>query len=113
MKGASTASTGISELDRALGGLYWGDNVVLDAESTKWVEPFYRAATEATLYDKTTFVTLSKDPAEVEERYFREPPSSTRARARTSPGHALCWTRSRSGAPSRAATSCSSTRWRP
>ena len=33
----------MSELDRALGGLYWGDNVVWDAEAADDVGPFYAA----------------------------------------------------------------------
>ncbi len=65
----STATTGIEELDRALGGLYWGDNVVLDAESKAAVEPFYRAATEAGLYDTITFVTLAREPEELEASF--------------------------------------------
>ncbi len=65
----STATTGIEELDRALGGLYWGDNVVLDAESKAAVEPFYRAATEAALYDTITFVTLAREPEELEASF--------------------------------------------
>ena len=65
----STATTGIAELDRALGGLYWGDNVVLDAESPDAVEPFYRAAASATLYDTITFVTLARDPDELQASF--------------------------------------------
>ena len=41
--GSSTATTGVAELDRALNGLYWGDNVVFDAELAADVEPFYAA----------------------------------------------------------------------
>ena len=33
------ASTGISELDAALGGLYWGDNVVWDAHGEVTARP--------------------------------------------------------------------------
>ena len=69
MASAATASTGIPELDRALGGLYWGDNVVLDARSPLAVEPFYRAVTEATLYDSTTFVTLARKPRELQTSF--------------------------------------------
>jgi transcriptional regulator with XRE-family HTH domain len=65
-----TATTGVPELDRALGGLYWGDNVVLDAETAAEVEPFYRAAaSEASLYDGAGFVTLERDPQEVRALY--------------------------------------------
>jgi transcriptional regulator with XRE-family HTH domain len=64
---ARTATTGIPALDRALGGLYWGDNVVLDGESPTDVEPFYLAAAsaEASLYDAMAFVTVSRDPKEI------------------------------------------------
>ena len=68
---AATASTGIPELDRALGGLYWGDNVVLDTEDPLAVAPFYRAVAEATLYDAITFVTLSQAPEEVKASFPR------------------------------------------
>ena len=69
MTSSATASSGIAELDRALGGLYWGDNVVLDAESPVVVEPFFRAAIEAPLYDAITFVALTRDPDELQASY--------------------------------------------
>ncbi len=65
-----TATTGVAELDRALGGLYWGDNVVLDAEETADVAPFYRAvAAQAALYDTAAFVTVEREPAELSEAF--------------------------------------------
>jgi transcriptional regulator with XRE-family HTH domain len=69
MTTSATATSGIAELDRVLGGLYWGDNVVLDAESQSVVEPFYHAASEATLYDVITFVTLAREPTELAVSY--------------------------------------------
>jgi len=39
--------TGISELDRTLGGLYWGDNVVWELEDSASLDPFL-AAVEST-----------------------------------------------------------------
>ena len=65
-----TATTGVGELDRALNGLFWGDNVVFDAEQAADVEPFFRAvAAEATLYEASAFVTLAREPAELEQSY--------------------------------------------
>lgn len=65
-----TASTGLAELDQVLGGLYWGDNVVLSAEEPDDPEPFYAAAA-ATIddYDGVGFVTLDRDPDEIHSRF--------------------------------------------
>ena len=41
-----TATTGIAELDAALGGLFWGDNVVWEADEDGLPEPFFRAVAE-------------------------------------------------------------------
>jgi transcriptional regulator with XRE-family HTH domain len=38
------ASTGVPALDEALGGLFWGDNVVFEVAEPSSAEPFYRAA---------------------------------------------------------------------
>ncbi|HEX2111584.1 MAG TPA: XRE family transcriptional regulator [Gaiellaceae bacterium] len=55
-------STGIPELDDALGGLFWGDNVVLEVADPRAAEPFYRAvATAADRYDRRVYVALSAD----------------------------------------------------
>lgn len=52
------ASTGLQALDTVLGGLYWGDNVVWQLDSTP-VEPFYRAiACRSEDFDTRTFVSL-------------------------------------------------------
>ena len=65
-----TATTGVDELDRALNGLFWGDNVVFAADDAGEVEPFFRAvAAKAARYDGSAFVTLVRDPAEVERAY--------------------------------------------
>ena len=65
-----TGTTGVSELDRALGGLYWGDNVVWDAESADEVGPFYAAAAaKASEYDAAAYVTLTAEPEAVEAAY--------------------------------------------
>ena len=67
MAGASgspddAASTGIPELDDALGGLFWGDNVVFEVGDLQRAEPFYRAlATAAAPYDQRLYVSLSGD----------------------------------------------------
>jgi transcriptional regulator with XRE-family HTH domain len=65
-----TATTGLDELDRALGGLYWGDNVVWDAEAADDAGPFYAAvAATAWEYDAAAYVTLTESPERVEARY--------------------------------------------
>ena len=37
------AASGVTELDRAIGGLFWGDNVVFQANSGAVAAPFFRA----------------------------------------------------------------------
>ena len=65
-----TGTTGVRELDRALGGLYWGDNVVWDTEAADDVSPFYAAvAAMAAEYDAAAFVTLTEEPEAVEAAY--------------------------------------------
>ncbi len=60
------ATTGIPELDLALGGLYWGDNVVWEIEGSGTAEPFFRAAvTRAGTYDTAAYVTVTRSPDEV------------------------------------------------
>jgi DNA-binding XRE family transcriptional regulator len=59
------ASTGVAELDDALGGLFWGDNVVFEVSRPAFAEPFYRAvATASEPYDQRLYVGLS-DPLPV------------------------------------------------
>ncbi len=66
----STATTGVDELDRALNGLFWGDNVVFAADDAADVEPFFRAvAAKAARYEASAFVTLEREPAELERSY--------------------------------------------
>jgi transcriptional regulator with XRE-family HTH domain len=68
--GALTASSGIPALDEALGGLYWGDNVVWQADEDAPVDAFYRAvAGTASEYQLAAFVSLTIDPAELEQSY--------------------------------------------
>lgn len=65
-----TGTTGVGELDRALGGLYWGDNVVWDVEAADDVGPFYAAAAaRASEYDAAAYVTLTAEPDAVEAAY--------------------------------------------
>src|SRR6185503_15532310 len=40
---AGPATTGSNDLDRALGGLYWGDNVVFEVRRAGQAEPFFDA----------------------------------------------------------------------
>ena len=68
--GASTASSGIPALDEALGGLYWGDNVVWQADDDAPVDAFFRAvAGTASHYQLAAFVSLGTAPAELERSY--------------------------------------------
>jgi transcriptional regulator with XRE-family HTH domain len=54
------ASTGIAELDEALGGLFWGDNVVLEVADPPAAAPFYRAAAAVEgQFDQRVHVSLS------------------------------------------------------
>jgi transcriptional regulator with XRE-family HTH domain len=56
------ASTGIRELDDALGGLFWGDNVVFEAPGARGADPFYRAVAEAPgEYDQRLHIRLSDE----------------------------------------------------
>jgi DNA-binding XRE family transcriptional regulator len=57
------ASTGIPVLDDALGGLFWGDNVVFEVPEPAAAEPFYRAvATDREPYDQRLYIGLSGAP---------------------------------------------------
>src|SRR5215471_5607283 len=67
-----SASTGVAELDRALDGLYWGDNVV-------WVWEGGELSSQGIFYDaiaqrrddfgRTGYVVASTDPATVKARW--------------------------------------------
>jgi transcriptional regulator with XRE-family HTH domain len=67
-----SASTGVAELDRALDGLYWGDNVV-------WVWEGAEASSQGLFYDaiarrredfgRAGYVVAVSDPAEVKARW--------------------------------------------
>jgi transcriptional regulator with XRE-family HTH domain len=67
-----SAGTGVAELDRALDGLYWGDNVV-------WVWEVGDTSSQGIFYDaiaqrredfgRTGYVVVSSDPAEVKVRW--------------------------------------------
>lgn len=64
------ASTGVADLDRALHGLYWGDNVVFEPDSTDTALPFFAAvAQEAEVYDQAAYVTLTLDPETIHRDY--------------------------------------------
>src|SRR5262249_36410325 len=67
-----TAGTGIAELDKALDGLYWGDNVVWvwEGGETSSQELFYDAiARRRDDFGKAGYVITSRDPAEVTARW--------------------------------------------
>ena len=66
----SVATTGVEALDSVLGGLYWGDNVVFDADDRASVEPFYGAAAESgEAYAQTAYVVVDSDRDEVAKRF--------------------------------------------
>ena len=53
------AGTGVAELDEALGGLFWGDNVVFEVGAGAGAAPFYRAiASSEVAYDRRLLVRL-------------------------------------------------------
>ena len=60
----SMPGSGIPSLDRALGGLYWGDNVVWELENGASVEPFVAAlASTSSSFDGMAHVALSNGSA--------------------------------------------------
>jgi len=64
------ASTGVADLDRALHGLYWGDNVVFEPDSTDATVPFFTAIAEhSEVYDHAAYVTLTLDPEKINRDY--------------------------------------------
>jgi transcriptional regulator with XRE-family HTH domain len=64
------ASTGVADLDRALHGLYWGDNVVFEPDSTDTAQPFFAAVAEhSEAYDHAAYVTLTLDPEIIHRDY--------------------------------------------
>src|ERR1700745_1403675 len=67
-----SAGTGVAELDLALDGLYWGDNVVWVWEGSDLTAPriFYDAiAHPREDLGGTGYVVVSSDPADVRERW--------------------------------------------
>jgi transcriptional regulator with XRE-family HTH domain len=68
-----SATTGVSELDRALDGLYWGDNVVWVWEGAGEAASqrlFYDAITKRRdLFGRTGYVVASSDPAAVKRQW--------------------------------------------
>lgn len=65
-----TATTGLAELDDALGGLFWGDNVVWESEDAASLEPFFAALVSSRArYDFAAWVTLTRAPEELEALY--------------------------------------------
>jgi transcriptional regulator with XRE-family HTH domain len=59
------ASTGNAELDDALGGLFWGDNVVFEVADPTLAAPFYRAvAAVQAQFDQRLYVSLTGAQAE-------------------------------------------------
>jgi len=70
MTDEGAASTGVAALDAALDGLYWGDNVVWEAEGPAAAEAFYGAlADQRAAYDHAGYVSLRRSPDEVRAVY--------------------------------------------
>lgn len=59
------AATGVAALDKAIGGLFWGDNVVFEIGEGAAPEPFFRAvAASDVAYDRRLYVRLGdRSPA--------------------------------------------------
>src|SRR4051794_40120565 len=63
-------STGIDDLDRAMHGLLWGDNVVFETDRAETAAPFFAAISEhAPTYDWAAYVSLRHPPEEVRTRF--------------------------------------------
>src|SRR5215471_1002478 len=88
-----SAATGVAELDRALDGLYWGDNVVWVWESGELSsqELFYDAiAQRRDDFGRTGYVIASSDPAEITARWpWLEIIDARKGTPITSPRHLL------------------------
>jgi transcriptional regulator with XRE-family HTH domain len=66
----AAASTGVAGLDAALDGLYWGDNVVWEAEDPDDAAPFYGALAERHAeYDLAAYVSLQRPPEALRALY--------------------------------------------
>ncbi len=66
---SSTATSGIAELDAALGGLFWGDNVVWETDDRAALEPFFASVVGSReRYNFAAYVTLSREPDEIRRR---------------------------------------------
>ena len=56
---ADVASAGVGELDQAIGGLFWGDNVVFQVTDGASADPFFRAvASTSVAYERRIAVRL-------------------------------------------------------
>src|SRR5216117_3665718 len=88
-----SAATGVAELDRALDGLYWGDNVVWVWEGGELSsqELFYDAiAQRRDDFGRTGYVVASSDPAEITARWpWLEILDARKGTPITSPRHLL------------------------
>ena len=70
MNDGGAASTGVAPLDAALDGLFWGDNVVWEADGPAATVPFYGAlADQRADYDLAAYVSLTRAPSEIAAAY--------------------------------------------
>jgi hypothetical protein len=65
MQPHALAGSGVPSLDEAIGGFYWGDNVVWELEPGAEIAPFERALLGAATYARFARVTLSRGPEEL------------------------------------------------
>jgi hypothetical protein len=66
MNATATASTGVEQLDDALGGLFWGDNVVWEIEDGESLDPFVDALVAVRAqFSNAAFVTLTEEPGAI------------------------------------------------
>jgi transcriptional regulator with XRE-family HTH domain len=67
---AGPASTGVAALDSAVGGLYWGDNVVWEIRQAATSAPFYTALAHLpSQTDALCYVSLERDPQAIRSEY--------------------------------------------
>lgn len=65
-----TASTGVAGLDAALGGLFWGDNVVWEVEEGGSLDPFVTALLGAReQFSRVVFVKFEGEPEQLRASY--------------------------------------------
>ena len=85
---AGPATTGSVDLDRALGGLYWGDNVVFEVRRTGQALPFYAALAAETAQSGAIARVALDDCTDVDITDHRRPTRAARPARRPAAGGA-------------------------